>query len=336
MRTLLLSLLLVAAALWMGIIISERMPVPPSVLPARTGPALADAKTWGYQLQKFRASQVPREIDMLVVDYTNAGGFMGTAAKSDVDRLRIRPDRPPRIVLCYLSIGEAENYRPYWRRSWSVAPPAWLGPENAAWKGNFPVRYWDRDWQNIIVGTATVSPTVWDRILAAVFSPPKPYIDQIIDAGFDGIYLDRVDAYEKPLDRRPTAKSDMVSFVETISTYAKTRRPGFLVVPQNGESLLAAPRYRRAIDAVAKEDLLYGEAGDGIKNPEADVKYSTAYLNRVKSEGRPVFVVEYLASEADRAAAADELRRLGYVAVFTERGLATPPVVPALATKPSP
>lgn len=334
MRTFLMSLLILAAALWMGIAALERVPAPASVLPARSGPALTQAKTWGYQLQQFRAARVPTEIDMLVVDYTHAGAPSSAVSRADVDRLRIRPDGSPRIVLCYLSIGEAENYRPYWRRRWSTAPPAWLGPENEAWKGNFPVRYWDPDWQSIIVGPNRNPPALWDRILAAIFAPPQPYIDQIIDAGFDGIYLDRVDAYEKPLDRRPTAKSEMIAFVETISSYAKARRPGFLVVPQNGESLLADPRYRRSIDGVAKEDLLYGLSGDGVKNSAADVKYSAAHLNRLKAEGRPVFVVEYLANETDRVSAAEELRKLGYVAVFTERGLATPPVLPVMSAKP--
>lgn len=331
MRATLLTLVFLAAALWLGFVALAAIPPDATRLPARDGPALAGAKNWGYQLQRFKAAQVPPEIDMLVVDYATVGALNNQASPADVERLRRRPDGTRRIVLCYLSIGEAENYRPYWQQRWSAAAPAWLGPENPAWKGNFSVRYWHPDWQRLIVDPARLTPTFWDRVMAVIFARPLPYIDQIIDAGFDGIYLDRVDAYEKPLERHPPAKSDMVAFVEKIATYARSRRPGFLIVPQNGESLLADPRYRRAIDGVAKEDMLYGLGGDGVKNSPGDIEYTMTQLNRMKAEGRPVFVVEYLADDPERAAAAEALRKLGYIAVFAERGLALPPVIPAAA-----
>ena len=54
-----------------------------------------------------------------------------------------KPDGGARIVLAYLSIGEAEDYRSYWQRDWSVSPPAWLGAENPDWPGNYAVNYWD-------------------------------------------------------------------------------------------------------------------------------------------------------------------------------------------------
>jgi cysteinyl-tRNA synthetase len=40
------------------------------------------------------------------------------------------------------------------------------------------VRYWDKTWQNIIYGNNDT------------------YLKKIIDAGFDGVYLDVVDAFE--------------------------------------------------------------------------------------------------------------------------------------------
>lgn len=36
-------------------------------------------------------------------------------------------------MLVYLSVGEAEDYRPYWKAAWKKRPPAWLGSSNSAW-----------------------------------------------------------------------------------------------------------------------------------------------------------------------------------------------------------
>ena len=46
------------------------------------------------------------------------------------------------------------------------------------WEGNYKVRYWEEDWQAIIYGDA------------------DSYLQKILDAGFDGVYLDIIDAFE--------------------------------------------------------------------------------------------------------------------------------------------
>ena len=81
-----------------------------------------------------------------------------------------------RLVIAYMSIGEAEDYRYYWEPAWSVNPPSWLETEN--WEGNYKVRYWDSDWQKIIFGNE------------------DSYLKKVLDAGFDGVYLDIIDAFE--------------------------------------------------------------------------------------------------------------------------------------------
>lgn len=316
---------LVFCAVLGGLTLWVSLPDAAPVLPARTGPPIAAAKHWGYQLQRLDAAMIPAAVDVLVVDGSVAGS--GLYAR-DVAALRKRDGDTPRIVLAYLSIGEAESYRRYWRRAWSATPPAWLGPENPNWKGNFTVRYWDPGWQRLIVDPTRLEATPWQRFVSMVRPTPKPAIDQIVDAGFDGVYLDRVDAYEKPLDVRHTVRSDMVAFVEKIADYARKRRPGFLVVPQNAELLLADPRYRALIDGVAKEDLFYGENGDGVQNPADGLEPMVGYLNRAKSAGLPVFTVEYVQDEATRKRIASEWQRLGYIGVFAERGLKEPPVLP--------
>lgn len=77
-----------------------------------------------------------------------------------------------------MSIGEAEDYRYYWDESWTVGSPSWLKEENPEWEGNYKVEYWDTNWQAIILGSENA------------------YLDKIIDAGFDGVYLDIIEAFE--------------------------------------------------------------------------------------------------------------------------------------------
>jgi cysteinyl-tRNA synthetase, unknown class len=287
-------------------------------LPARVGPALMSARSWGYQLQKVDPSALGNEFDVLVVDYARDGTQATAYTKADVERFRLRTTGKPRIVLSYLSIGEAESYRSYWRPDWFQTPPAWVGAENAAWRKNYAVNFWDARWQRLLFNP---NPTGWDRAREWLGLETKPYLDRIIDAGFDGVYLDRVDAYEAVQTTRPSARDDMIGLVGNLSAFAKTRRPGFLVLPQNAEELLDSATYRAAIDGVGKEDLLFGEGGDGVANDPRSTRSSVGFLNRAKADGRPVFVVEYIADPLVQAKAQTDFNTLGYVAAFAARSL---------------
>lgn len=98
--------------------------------------------------------------------------------KGEISQLRQKDNGGKRLLLCYMSIGEAEDYRFYWNPQWSTNPPEWLDAENPDWKGNYKVKYWNAEWQNIIYGNES------------------SYLTKIIDAGFDGVYLDIIDAFE--------------------------------------------------------------------------------------------------------------------------------------------
>ncbi len=324
MRTLLrLFLLLVAiaaAALWSASQIRVMRPT----LAARTGPALSDVAAWGYQLQRLRPDLVPAEIDLLVTDYSRDGTPSGAWTADEVARMTRRAGLKPRIVLAYMSIGEAENYRYYWQRHWTVAPPRWLGPENEDWKGNYAVRYWLSGWQRVILNPdATALTRIAERFLPSW----KPYIDHVIEAGFDGVYLDKIDGFEDWEKSRPAAKADMMIFVAAIARYAKSRRPGFLIVPQNGEALLELPAYIEHIDAIAKEDLRYGIEGDGKSNSVDEIEAAIGALERAKAAGKPVLVVEYIVDPAQQQDARSEAARLGYRLLFARRELNLPPEV---------
>jgi len=317
--------------------------------------ALADAESWGYQLQRVVPGDIPAGgFDVLVVDYSHDGSDEEALSPAKVDALRKRDGRPDRVVLAYLSIGEAEDYRYYWSKDW-IAPsteaapradagssrpggdtpagsdppakganlkplavlsdqaPPWLAGENPEWRGNFLVRYWDKDWQSIVLGS------------------PGAYLDKILAAGFDGVYLDKIDANDDWQKTRPAAEQEMMDFVKLIARYAREKRPGFLVVPQNAEELLENDDYVEVIDAIAKEDLLYGggERKDGEANSEQEIAQNIVHLNKVRAAGKAVLVVEYLSDAAAITAARDRLRTLGYIPFFAKRALdEAPSVVP--------
>lgn len=116
------------------------------------------------------------DYDLVILDlfYNDGTAF----SSEDIARMRTKADGSPRLVCCYMSIGEAEEYRYYWQTEWKDAPPAWLSEENPDWKGNHKVQYWDPEWQAIILGDEDA------------------YLDRILNAGFDGVYLDIIDAFE--------------------------------------------------------------------------------------------------------------------------------------------
>jgi cysteinyl-tRNA synthetase len=114
--------------------------------------------------------------DLLIMDYffdVNVG-----FTTEEIDQLRNKANGGKRLVVSYISVGEAEDYRYYWQSSWFSHKPSWLGPENPDWQGNDRVKYWEKTWQDIIYGN------------------DNSYMKKILDAGFDGAYLDIIDAFD--------------------------------------------------------------------------------------------------------------------------------------------
>lgn len=111
---------------------------------------------------------------LLIIDLFFGGEAL---TRDEVLSLKTGPDGKSRPVLSYMSIGEAEEYRYYWKPGFRRAPPAWLEAENPEWEGNHKVRYWDPAWKRLLFGGADA------------------YLDRVLSAGFDGVYLDLIDAY---------------------------------------------------------------------------------------------------------------------------------------------
>jgi len=136
--------------------------------------------SWGYQLQGKKGGPIKISdiagypFELMVIDYSADGSEAGEFSPSDISLVK----KSGKLVLAYMSIGEAENYRFYWK---------WMSKnliikKNPDWPGNFKIRYWKKGWKKIIYGIQK--------------GTHKSYLDRIIDQGFDGVYLDIIDAYE--------------------------------------------------------------------------------------------------------------------------------------------
>jgi len=114
--------------------------------------------------------------DLLILDMFFDNDMAFTAA--EVEQMKHKANGGKRLVVCYISIGEAEDYRYYWQSDWKRHKPSWLDRETPEWPGNYKVRYWDPAWQEIICGSG------------------DSYLNRILSTGFDGVYLDIIDAFE--------------------------------------------------------------------------------------------------------------------------------------------
>lgn len=271
---------------------------------------LASVASWRYQLRRLDIDEIAAHpADLMVIDYApdRYRGFEEPFSRADVARMQTKPDGRRRLLLAYLSIGEAERYRTYWNNAW-YAPatrPPWLLAPNPRWDGNFPVRFWHAEWQAIVLGS------------------PDAYLDRILAAGFDGIYLDRADVFQELLAENPRAERDMARFIVRIAAHARAQKPDTLVVMQNAEELLARREVLDAIDAIAKEDLLTGVAHDGKPNPPGMVRESLSHLRRAQAKGLAVLVVEYLDRTKAASAAETRIRGEGFLPLIAERSLGT-------------
>ena len=250
---------------------------------------LQDVNSLLYQLQRINIDTIAASsYDLVVMDYSSDGSADGEFTSSQIRQLK----DTGKIVLSYMSIGEAEDYRYYWQSAWEEGNPSWLGPTNPAWEGNFKVRYWMDGWKKIIMGS------------------PDAYLDKIIKAGFDGIYLDIIDAYyffgpEGDMSENDNSANDMIEFVIEMADYASSKCScsNFYIFPQNGSSIIddASPDsstiYLQKIHGIGAEDSYF--FGDLDENNPFDLQtYELGLLKQFKDAGNLVISVDYVTEVA--------------------------------------
>jgi cysteinyl-tRNA synthetase, unknown class len=284
----------------------------------------ATPKSFAYVLQadalaETKAAAVVKlaqcERDWIVLDAT----FSSEQPWLPADLKFIRNGKSGRKVIAYLSIGEAEDYRPYWQREWDankdgrpdMNAPAFLLAENPDWHGNYRVKYWRAEWQKLMLAT----------------------VDRIMAQGFDGLYLDIVDGFE-PFEfdgknyhddrlnpeTKQTYRRDMVDWVKAIAARARSAKASALILPQNGAQLLAHADFVSTVDGIGIEDLF----SNGNKlQPASHSQHILESLKPLLTADKPVLDIEYVTSRERQAFVRGQAARSKLILLLTDRELKT-------------
>ncbi|MFQ5574558.1 MAG: endo alpha-1,4 polygalactosaminidase [Terriglobia bacterium] len=291
---------------------------------------LRQVRFFCYQIQKQHFDDniekiVQSDYDLVIVDQIRSIlGDEDYDSQGEVRRIKESRGRTGRgkIVLAYIDVGEAESYRWYWKDTWEVGNPDWIVAEDPdGWDENYPVKFWVGEWKRLM----------------------KSYVKRIMDDGYDGIYLDWLEAYSFA----PVAEAaeqagldpalELREFVRELATFARSREPEFILVAQNAPEMGEDAEYVALFDAIAQEAIWYDGGGDPDDETEpgdheVDTDLTQEYVNHLEdwqALGKPVFNIEY-AEEPENAVEAYRLgEEHGFVSYVTLRPLAaltqTPP-----------
>lgn len=143
---------------------------------------LSDAKNYLYLINSsnyknrfyYLKAIAATNFDVLIIDL-----FFHTKpfTSEEIKQLQTKANGAKRLVLAYMNIGSAENFRYYWNGNWVIKDPVWIKKKYEGYDDEFYVEFWNPEWQKIIYGNN------------------NSYTKKILDAGFDGAYLDNVEAY---------------------------------------------------------------------------------------------------------------------------------------------
>jgi cysteinyl-tRNA synthetase len=310
---------------------------------------LAGVTRWFYMINVNLEPEIVERIaaseyDMVVLDFGPSEEDNTDYPMADViAQLHNAPHS--KLVIAYIDIGQAEEYRTYWQPGWSIGEPEWivaLDPDG--WEGNFPVAYWYDEWREIWLGEGG-------------------YLQAILDADFDGVYLDWVEAYsdenviaiaeQEGVDPR----QEMIWWVGNIADFARAQRPDFVVIAQNAADLAEDDDYLAIIDAIAQEQVWFDGGADNdppgdcpLPRTEAEVdsdvyrqslspscrrqydEYPDStlhvsseeylhYLTLARDKGEIIFTVDYALEPDNVAWIYETSRALGFVPFTSNRAL---------------
>jgi len=311
--------------------------------------SLPEVRNWMYLIDvNLEADTIAKiiasEHDMVVLDFISSEANNTDYPMADVVTSLHKADHP-KLVLAYIDIGQAEDFRIYWQPDWKIGNPEWIvGGDPDGWEGNYPVAYWYDEWRDIWLGEGGT-------------------LQAILDAGFDGIYLDWVEAYS---DENVVAfakregvdpRQEMIWWVGDMAEFAQAQKPDFVVIAQNAAELAISDEYAETIDAIAQEQVWFDGSSDNdppgdCPLPRTDAEVETqAYvaslsdacrtmyeefpdstlhvsseeylrdLQLAQRKGLPIFTVDYAVEPKNIAWVFETSRSLGFVPFVGTRAL---------------
>jgi cysteinyl-tRNA synthetase len=306
---------------------------------------LRQARSWAYQIQGLEEegavdALAHSDYDLIVLEPVRS---LKGSEDFDTAGMVARLHDEGKLVLAYVDVGEAEDYRRYWADDW-IAPSAdepgepdfLITVDPAGWSGDYPVAFWDERWKDIVIYA------------------DDSLMDMVLDDGFDGVYLDWIEAYQ---DETVAAAAEhlgidpaqeMVAFVQEIADYGRGRSESFLVLPQNAAELAQeVPEYLDIIDGLGQEDLSFrGEADTEWGHPESgdiptspdDQEYLLELFDLYLGAGLPLFCIDYALEQPNVQTAYATARNAGCLGYVSQTPLSrltgTPPADPYLPPRP--
>ncbi len=321
---------------------------------------LKNVRYFAYQLTGIDENDsiqkiVDSKYDMIIIEPSVTADY-AFDAKDMVQRIKASKASDGvhrKSVIAYIDIGQAEEWRWYWdghvkyeekgecKNPYITAIQVWapwvVACDPDGWAGNYPVAFWDEAWKDIVINGSELG-----SHLGLYFNS---MLDEVIQDGFDGVFLDWVAAWEmdEVIDRAESegknAGIEMLNFIKAIRTYGKKYNPDFVVIQQNSSELIyevGANQLKNAVDAISQESVWWEgystdsnwDNPDGYDKPSCCTDYYLERLRAYKTAGFPVFVCDYAVKNANEVytKAASE----GFIAYATRRSLSrlttTPPV----------
>jgi len=194
---------------------------------------------------------------------------------SDDPRIPLRAIHPRTVRLAYLSVGEAESGRTYWR---SIQRRSFLVEENPDWPGNIRVDIRDRRWQDVLLNTEA---------------------PRLLGMGFQGFMLDTIETAPYLEAKDPVRFAGARQALRELLAAFRHSFPGAIILVNGTEALVDAAPF---VDGYVTESLFAthdaaAENGGGYRPTTAEERsWRLAQVDRALARARrPVFTVEYAA-----------------------------------------
>ena len=249
---------------------------------------LRKVERW-FSLSDYSASESPSPIlwdhyDMAILDPGSHPPFEGIHGDC--------------ILIAYVSLGQAENYRAYWPK---VEKEPWIIKKDPHWSGSYWVDVRNPRWRALIL---------------------YEVIPQIIAQGFDGLFMDTLDTASDLEEISPTeyfgSAKAMAEFVKEIhETY-----PKLLLISNNAYEILPqiAPYLNGFLVEGINSILDLNKGGITFVDPERRENRIQILHKLMREYKLPVFTLDYV-GQNDRASAERcfiESRKLGFKPYVSE------------------
>jgi cysteinyl-tRNA synthetase len=217
-------------------------------------------KSWAYNLTDMNFDRIKNsKYDLVILETEKDKKHLSENVVKNIKSTN-------KTVFAYVSLGQAEKYRAYWKSSWNKKLPPWMGDKNRIWKGVYDVN--------------ELTNQEWLAISYKI-------IDKVIENGFDGVLIAGLDDNKN--------QTEVANFVSIISKYAKSKVNNFKIFVQDTEELVNNKNFINNIDGVVRQSVYY----EMLSTKPRSEKYINSVLENLKAlrnKEKTVLIVEYVNS----------------------------------------